>query len=106
MPRITFQFDTEHPVEIFATSGSTLMEAAVAENIPGIEGECGGACACGTCHVIVAENWQKAVGTADDYEQEMLETLEGHSSASRLACQIAVNDDLDGLVVTVVPSTL
>lgn len=104
MPRITFKQKNDEFIEIFATSGSTLMEAAVAEDIPGIAGECGGACACGTCHVLVDENWRQVVGDPDGYEQDMLETLEETATGSRLACQIAVSDDLDGLVVTVIPT--
>ena len=101
MPKIIFQFDNKPQTEIDTTSGSTLMEAAVSENIPGIEGECGGACACGTCHVVVQQDWIDIVGKPDDYEKDMLESLEEYAPNSRLACQINISDNLDGLIVKV-----
>lgn len=95
------QGDTNEVEEVLVASGGTLMEAAVSNGISGIEGECGGACACGTCHVHVEEAWRPAVGEASSYERDMLACLDAYQENSRLACQIAVVDELDGVVVTV-----
>lgn len=79
--------------------GTTVMEAAVKNAVPGIDADCGGACACATCHVYVSVDWVAAVGARTDMEQAMLEFAEGVQDNSRLACQIRVTDALDGLVV-------
>lgn len=76
------------------------MEAATNNDVPGIEADCGGACACATCHVIVDPAWMQAVGKANDLEAEMLEVAEGVTETSRLACQIRMSDELEGLIVT------
>ena len=88
---------TEHEVE--AAPGATLMQAAVDRLIPGIEGDCGGLCACGTCHVYIPEDWQVRCGSADELETGMLEFAFDVRENSRLACQIEISEDLDGLVV-------
>ncbi len=81
-------------------SGLTVMEGAVKNNVPGIDADCGGACACATCHVYVDEAWLPKVGTASAMEESMLDFAEGVQPNSRLSCQIKVTDDLDGLTVT------
>ena len=100
MARITFiQKDgTERVVE--AEPGMTVMEAAVKNAIPGIAAECGGACACATCHVYVDDAWREATGTPEQMEEDMLDFAFDVRPASRLSCQIKVTDALDGLVVT------
>ena len=80
-------------------NGATVMEAAIRNAIPGIEAECGGACACATCHVYVDEAWREKVGGPSAMEESMLDFAEGVEPNSRLSCQIRVNDELDGLVV-------
>jgi 2Fe-2S ferredoxin len=80
--------------------GSTVMETALRNSIPGIEAECGGACACATCHVYVAEEWTETVGKPSQMEEDMLDFAFEVRPNSRLSCQIKVSDDLDGLVVT------
>ena len=80
--------------------GSTVMETALRNSITGIEAECGGACACATCHVYVAEEWREKVGPPAQMEEDMLDFAFEVRTNSRLSCQIKVRDDLDGLVVT------
>ena len=80
--------------------GKTLMEVARAENVPGIAADCGGACACATCHVYVEEAWREKVGSPSPMEEDMLDFGFDVRPNSRLSCQIKVTDDLDGLVVT------
>ena len=82
-----------------AENGSTVMENAVRNAIPGIEAECGGACACATCHVYVAEEWREKVGEPSQMEEDMLDFAYDIRPNSRLSCQIRVRDELDGLVV-------
>ena len=99
MPTITFidVAGTSRPVE--APVGWTVMEAAVKNNVPGIEAECGGACACATCHVYVEEGWAAATGEAQPMETDMLDFASDLRPNSRLSCQIKVKPELDGLVV-------
>lgn len=83
-----------------AEPDETLMEAAVKNGVPGIEGTCGGAMSCATCHVIVDPKWRRAVGPAGDLEQEVLEFVAtGAEGNSRLCCQIRAATPLDGLVL-------
>src|SRR5437660_12517608 len=83
-----------------AEVGSTVMETAIRNGIPGIEAECGGACACATCHVYVEEPWREKVGAPTPMEEDMLDFGFDVRPNSRLSCQIKVSDDLDGLVVS------
>ena len=89
---------TERVVE--ATNGESVMETAIKNSIPGIDADCGGACACATCHVYVDQAFMDKVGNPEDMEQSMLDFAENVQSNSRLSCQISVSDDLDGLKVT------
>ena len=99
MAKITYiEFDgREHVVEV--RSGLSVMEGAIKNNVPGIDADCGGACACATCHVYVDEAWRDKVGGPSAMEESMLDFAEGVEPNSRLSCQIKVNDGLDGLVV-------
>lgn len=101
MPRITYieNDGTAHRLEI--RNGLSLMEGAVRNGIAGIDAECGGVCACGTCRVMIAPEWAAAVGTAKAMEAAMLELDDEARSTSRLACQIEVTALLDGLIVYV-----
>ena len=89
---------TEHVVDV--KSGLSVMEGAVKNNIPGIDADCGGACACATCHVYVDDAWLPKTGTKSAMEESMLDFAEGVTENSRLSCQIKVSDELDGLRVT------
>ncbi len=80
-------------------NGATVMETAVRNSIPGIEAECGGACACATCHIYVAEEWREKTGEPAAMEEDMLDFAFDVRPNSRLSCQIKVKPELDGLVV-------
>ena len=88
------------------TPGESLMQVARANGVEGILGDCGGGCACGTCHVYVDAQWQAVVGPPDDVETGALDMVSDvQQSNSRLACQIVARPELDGLKVTVAPQT-
>jgi len=99
MAKITYiEFDdTAHTVEV--KNGLSVMEGAVKNNVPGIDADCGGACACATCHVYVDEAWRDKTGAASAMEESMLDFADEVKPESRLSCQIRVTDALDGLVV-------
>jgi 2Fe-2S ferredoxin len=101
MPKITFIQPDGSARVIEAQSGMTVMEAAKKNDVEGIEAECGGACACATCHVYVDEAWREAVGGPTEMEEDMLDFAFDVQPTSRLSCQIKVTDALDGLVVRV-----
>jgi 2Fe-2S ferredoxin len=91
---------TEISAEI--ANGTNMMQAAVDNNIPGVIGECGGCLSCATCHVYVDGAWLDKTGSADDFEDAMLDVAEAErTDASRLSCQIEASDALDGLVLIV-----
>lgn len=100
MPKINFVDASGTLRTVEADNGSTVMEAAIRNNIPGIEAECGGACACATCHVYVAEDWREKVGPPTPMEEDMLDFGYDVRPNSRLSCQIKVSPELDGLTVT------
>jgi 2Fe-2S ferredoxin len=81
-------------------TGLTVMEGAIKHNVPGIDADCGGACACATCHVYVDPAFLDKVGTASAMEESMLDFAEGVEPNSRLSCQIKVTEALEGLRVT------
>jgi len=100
MARITYieHNGTEHVVEV--ANGLTVMEGARDNNIPGIEADCGGACACSTCHVYVDPAWVEKLPAKDDMEEDMLDfAYEPAPALSRLTCPLKLTDALDGLVV-------
>jgi ferredoxin, 2Fe-2S len=87
--------------DIAAQDGSTVMENAVRNSVPGIDAECGGACACATCHVYVDDAWTERAGQPSAMEEDMLDFAVEVRPTSRLSCQIKVGPALDGLVVHV-----
>jgi 2Fe-2S ferredoxin len=99
MAKITYiEHDgTEHQVEV--KTGLSVMEGAIRNNVPGIDADCGGACACATCHVYVDDAWREKTGDQSAMEESMLDFAEAVQENSRLSCQIRVSDALDGLVV-------
>ena len=99
MAKITYiEFDgTEHVVDV--KPGLSVMEGAVKNNVPGIDADCGGACACATCHVYVNEAWRGKTGEKSAMEESMLDFAENVEQTSRLSCQIKVTEALEGLVV-------
>ncbi len=100
MPKVTFiAFNgTHHEVDVPA--GTTLMRAATDNDVPGIDGDCGGQCACATCHVFVEPGWAERVGARTPHEDEMLNFTSELRDSSRLACQIKLTEELNGLVVS------
>lgn len=99
MAKVTYIEDngTEHTIDV--PNGTTLMEAAVKQGIPGIDGDCGGACACATCMVFVPEEWQGKLPGIEAMEETMLDFCERREENSRLSCQIVASDELDGIRV-------
>lgn len=99
MPKITYiEHDgREHMAEV--KTGLSVMEGAVRNNVPGIDADCGGACACATCHVYVDHDWTEKTGKASAMEESMLDFAEAVEPNSRLSCQIRITDALDGLIV-------
>jgi 2Fe-2S ferredoxin len=101
MPKITFIDSGNNSRTVDAEIGSTVMENAIRNSVPGIEAECGGACACATCHVYVDEAWFAKTGGPSPMEEDMLDFGFDVRANSRLSCQIKVTEELDGLVVRV-----
>jgi 2Fe-2S ferredoxin len=99
MAKITYIDVSGTARTVEAEVGSTVMESAIKNSVPGIEAECGGACACSTCHVYVDEAWTAKTGTPAPMEEDMLDFAFEVKPNSRLSCQIKVTDELDGLVV-------
>lgn len=99
MPKITYieHNGTEHTVDV--DTGLSVMEGAVKHSVPGIDADCGGACACATCHVYVDPAWADKTGEASEMETSMLDFAEEVKDNSRLSCQIEVTDAMDGLIV-------
>ena len=99
MPKITYieHSGKSHTIEV--ENELTVMEGAVQNNIPGIDADCGGACACATCHVYVDEKWFDKLNKIEETEKDMLDVAYEPKKFSRLGCQITVTNELDGLVV-------
>ncbi len=91
--------ETRHEVEV--ETGYSIMEGAINNNIDGIVAECGGACACATCHSYVDTAWTDKIPAMDDMEDSMLDAAFERKDNSRLTCQIEMTDDLDGIVIHV-----
>jgi ferredoxin, 2Fe-2S len=100
MAKITYIDSTGTARTVEGEVGSTVMETAIKNGVPEIEAECGGACACSTCHLYVDEAWREKVGEPSPMEADMLDFAFEVKPNSRLSCQIKVTEDLDGLVVT------
>jgi ferredoxin, 2Fe-2S len=99
MPRVTYieAMGERHEIELQA--GESVMQAAVARGLKGIEGECGGVLACGTCHVYVDESWTQRLPPPQEAEQVMLEFAANVATNSRLGCQLKCSETIDGLIV-------
>lgn len=99
MIHVTFIGKDGQAVEVAASEGASLMETAIRNGVAGIEAECGGACSCATCHVYVDPEWRDKVGAPNAMEADMLDMAFDVELNSRLACQIRVSPELDGLTV-------
>ena len=101
MPKITYieHNGKKHTVKV--SNGLSVMEGAVQNNIPGIDADCGGSCACATCHVYVDEKWFSKLPKKENAEVDMLDMAFEPNKFSRLSCQISVSDELDGMAVKI-----
>ena len=99
MPKITYVSHGGAQTSVEAASGLTVMRAAVMNNVPGIDADCGGSCACGTCHVIVDPAWADRLPAPKPGEVDTLDLVGDLEPNSRLSCQIDITPQLDGLVV-------
>lgn len=99
MPSITFIQHDGTPHAVTAAVGQSLMQTALDNLVPGIDGDCGGECSCATCHLFVDPEWAELVGTAGTNEETLLDFAPERGPTSRLGCQVRVTDALDGLVV-------
>ena len=101
MPKITYIEHSGKSNVVEVPNELSVMEGAVQNNIPGITADCGGACACATCHVYVDEKWFDKLKKKDEAEQDMLDMAFEPNKFSRLSCQISVSNELDGLAVKI-----
>ena len=99
MPKITYIDVSGKERSVEVPTGWTVMEGAVKNRVPGIDADCGGACACATCHVYVDPAWAEKLPPRQDMEEQMLDFAQDVKPNSRLSCQIKVTSALDGLVV-------
>lgn len=99
MGKVTYIEFSGRSHEVEANDGQSLMEAAVGNLVPGIVADCGGACACATCHVYLDEGWMQRAAPASEMETEMLEMVMHRQSGSRLSCQLKMTASLDGVVL-------
>jgi 2Fe-2S ferredoxin len=99
MPKVTFIEHNGKRHEVDAVNGVSLMRAAVDNGVPGIDADCGGACACATCHVYVDPGWLARTGARTEMEQSMLSFAAAAQDSSRLSCQIPMSDALAGIVL-------
>lgn len=104
MAKITFiqPGGKEQTVEI--ESGWSIMEGAVRANVPGIDADCGGACACATCHVYIEGEWAAKLPAKSEMEETMLDFAIAPKATSRLSCQLRVTSEMDGLKLRIPPS--
>ena len=99
MAKITYIEHNGKSHEIEVANGLTVMEGAVQNNIPGVDADCGGSCACATCHIYVDEKWFGKLPNKENAEEDMLDMAFEPNKFSRLGCQITVTNDLNELVV-------
>jgi 2Fe-2S ferredoxin len=101
MVKITFVQPDGSSVDVDAKVGGTVMEAAVKNLVKGIEADCGGSCACATCHVYIAPEWREKLQGAEVMEADMLEYAYEPDANSRLSCQLRITPEMEGLVINV-----
>ena len=100
MPKVIFIDYQGSQQSVDAQVDQSLMEAAVDNDVAGIDADCGGACACATCHVYIDQDWVAKVGQPEDIEAEMLSVAEEVQENSRLSCQVMLTEEMDGIIVT------
>lgn len=101
MTQITFLSPGGQKTTLTATNGESLMEAAVDHDVPGIDADCQGGCACATCHVVLTDGIIAALPPIEEDELYLLDFLDNRQKNSRLSCQIEVTEKLDGMIVTI-----
>lgn len=101
MPKLVFISSDGSARTVTGNLDDSVMRAALDNDVPGIDGDCGGCCACGTCHVFIDHRWLAKVGSPGEVEESMLSFSDMVTPYSRLACQIQLTADLDGLIVHV-----
>ena len=99
MAKITYIENNGKTHTVDVTEGLTVMEGAVQNNIPGIDGDCGGGMACATCHVYVKDEWFNKINKKSEGEDDMIDQAYEPNKLSRLSCQIEVTTNVDGLIV-------
>ena len=99
MPKVTYieHNGTAHTVDV--EKGLSIMEGAIQNGVPGIDADCGGACACATCHVYVEEKWLDKLPKAEDADVDMIDMAHEPKKNRRLSCQLIVSDELEGLTI-------
>ena len=100
MPRITFISHAGEHHQVDVPVGTTLMRAATDHGVPGIDGDCGGQCACATCHLFIEAPWAALLGARSERENDMLNFTVEPRPSSRLGCQVVITQALDGMVVS------
>jgi len=106
MPRVTFIQADGDSSEVNATSGDSVMETAIDNDVYGIVAECGGACSCATCHVYIEDEWLGKLPQPDALEDGMLDCVIDRRPNSRLSCQIRISNEIDGIRVRVPESQI
>lgn len=99
MPKVTYIEFNGKQHEVNVENGLSIMEGAVQNGVPGIDADCGGACACATCHVYVKEEWLDKLPEKVDSEIDMLDFAFETKKNSRLSCQLILEDQHDGIIV-------
>lgn len=100
MAKITFITKAGDQIATEGNTGS-VMELAVANNVKGIDADCGGVCSCATCHVHIDPAYMEKIEPQSEIEKDMLEFDDNTNQYSRLTCQIPINEKLDGMTVNV-----
>jgi ferredoxin, 2Fe-2S len=101
MPSLTYISPDQKKYTVIAELGHSLMEIAVKNDVEGIDADCGGACACATCHIIIPPEFLSKTGPAHEDESALLDFMDNRQAGSRLSCQIEMKKELDGMVVKV-----
>ncbi len=101
MTKITFISPDKKKTTVTAETGKSLMEAAVENDIPGIDADCEGGCACATCHILLPDSFMDKIPAMDEDEQYLLDFLDNRQKNSRLSCQVEITEHLDGIIITI-----
>jgi len=99
MPTVEFHFHNGDTQIVHVSAGTSVMQAAVSHGFDAVLAQCGGSCACGTCHVYIDDAWIGKLDAATENEKNMIEFVANSAPNSRLSCQVRVTDELDGIVV-------